>query len=127
MHENRETSEIPVANLSDRTAGEGSGRTARVHVFEGSHRGIVPMNHSNKDGASSAESEEGRRLKENTLPFDTYPTQSGLRVSHGWASVRTRDSLAAIYLREGPDALVSARPGPCAGRRATGVPTAIAR
>jgi hypothetical protein len=36
------------------------------------------MNHSNKDGISSAESEEGRlRLKENTFPFDTYPTQSG--------------------------------------------------
>ena len=79
MHENRETSEIPVANLSDRTAGEGSGRTARVHVCEGSHRGIVPMNHSNKDGASSAESEEGRlRLKENTLSSDTHPTQSGI-------------------------------------------------
>jgi hypothetical protein len=29
---------------------EGSGRTARVHVSEESHSGIVPMNHSNKDG-----------------------------------------------------------------------------
>jgi hypothetical protein len=78
MHENRETSKIPVAKLSDRTAGEGSGRTAHTDVCEESHRGIVPMNHSNKDGASSAESEEGRlRLKENTLPCDTYPTQSG--------------------------------------------------
>jgi hypothetical protein len=49
-----------------------------MHVCEGSHRGIVPMNHSNKDGASSAESEEGRlRLKENTLSSDTHPTQSG--------------------------------------------------
>ncbi len=38
----------------------------------------TPMNHSNQDGTSSAESEEGRlRIKENTLPFDTYPTQSG--------------------------------------------------
>jgi hypothetical protein len=38
----------------------------------------TPMNHSNKDGAPSAESEEGRlRLKENTLSSDTYPTQSG--------------------------------------------------
>ena len=38
----------------------------------------TPMNHSNKDGRSSAESEEGRpRLKENTFPFDTYPTQRG--------------------------------------------------
>jgi hypothetical protein len=37
-----------------------------VYVCEGSHCGIVPMNHSNKDGTSSAESEEGRlRIKEN--------------------------------------------------------------
>ena len=36
------------------------------------------MNHSNKDGTSLAEIEEGRlRIKENTLPLDTYPTQSG--------------------------------------------------
>jgi hypothetical protein len=37
------------------------------------------LNHSNKDGLSLAESEEGRlRIKENTLPFDTYPTLSGI-------------------------------------------------
>ena len=78
MHENRETSKTPVANLGGRSAGEGSGHTARVYVFEESHRGIVPMNHSNKDRKSSAESEEGRlRIKENTLPPDTYPTPSG--------------------------------------------------
>jgi len=46
-----------------------------MHVTEESHCGIVPMNHSNKDGISLAESEEGRlRIKENTLLFDTYPT-----------------------------------------------------
>jgi len=50
MHENRETSEMPAENVSCRTAGEGSGHTARVYVSEESHRGIVPMNHSNKDG-----------------------------------------------------------------------------
>src|SRR5215469_4614454 len=78
MHENRETSETPVANVHRRTAGEGLGRTARMYVSEESHRGILPMNHSNKDGTLSAESEEGRlRLKENTFPFDTYPTPSG--------------------------------------------------
>jgi hypothetical protein len=61
--------------LSDRTAGEGLGRTARVHVCEESHRGIVPMNHSNNDGPSSAESEEGRlRLKEKPRP--TLPKRS---------------------------------------------------
>jgi hypothetical protein len=50
MHENRETSEMPAVNVSRRTVGEGSGHTARVHVSEESHSGIVPMNHSNKDG-----------------------------------------------------------------------------
>jgi hypothetical protein len=126
MHENRETSEIPVANLSDRTAGEGLGRTARMHVTEESHRGIVPMNHSNKDGASSAESEEGRlRLKENLSHLTHTRLSAGLRVSHGWASVRTSDTLAAIHLREEPDALISARPGLYGGQPAMVVPTVI--
>ena len=78
MHENRETSETPAAQSGSRSAGEGSGHTARMHVSEESHCGIVPMNHSNKDGTSLAESEEGRLLiKENTIPSGTYPTQSG--------------------------------------------------
>jgi hypothetical protein len=50
MHENRETSEAPEANLRDRPAGEGNSRTARMHVFEESDSGTVPMNHSNKSG-----------------------------------------------------------------------------
>jgi len=50
MHENRETSETPAVRLGSRSAGEGSGHTARMHVYEESHSGIVPMNHSNKDG-----------------------------------------------------------------------------
>ena len=67
MHENRETSKTPAAQTDGRSAGEGLGPTARTHVSEESDRGIVPMNHSNKDGVSSAESEEGRlRIKENT-------------------------------------------------------------
>ncbi len=78
MHENRETSETPVAQPGSRSVGEGLGRTARTDVPEESHRGIVPMNHSNKDGTPSAESGEGRlRLKENALSPDTHPTQSG--------------------------------------------------
>src|SRR5215471_21036870 len=61
-----------------RSAGEGSGHTARRYVSEESHCGVVPMNHSNKDRTWSAESAEGRlRIKENTFPPDTYPTQSG--------------------------------------------------
>ena len=78
MHENRETSETPAVKVGRRTAGEGLGRTARMYVCEESHRGILPMKHSNKDGTLSAESAEGRlRLKENALSPDTYPTQSG--------------------------------------------------
>ena len=78
MHENRETSETPAVRVGCRSAGEGLGRTACVYVPEESHRGIVPMKHSNKDGTLSAESAEGRlRLKENALSPDTYPTQSG--------------------------------------------------
>ena len=62
MHENRETSEMPAARKCCRTAGEGHGRTARVYVTEESDSGILPMNHSNKDGKPLAESEEGRPL-----------------------------------------------------------------
>src|SRR5229473_7238407 len=62
MHENRETSGIPAARKCCRTAGEGHGRTARVYVTEESDSGILPMNHSNKNGKPLAESEEGRPL-----------------------------------------------------------------
>ena len=49
-----------------------------MYICEESHCGIVPMNHSNKNGTSLAENEEGRlRIEENTFPSDTYPTQSG--------------------------------------------------
>jgi hypothetical protein len=50
----------------------------RVRLRGVTPRGIVPMNHSNKDGTSSAESEEGRPLiKENAGQPNTCPTQSG--------------------------------------------------
>ena len=89
MHENRETSETPAVPTDGRSAGEGSGRTARVDVCEESHSGVVPMNHSNKDTRSSAESGEGRPLiKENARQPNTHPTQSGERMSQGLAGVR---------------------------------------
>jgi hypothetical protein len=78
MHENRETSETPVAQPDSRSAGEGQGHTACMHVCEESDSGILPRNHSNNDDGPSAENEEGRLLiKENTYPPDTYPTLSG--------------------------------------------------
>src|SRR6516164_3292287 len=79
MHENRETSKTPADPSVSRSAGEGLGRTVRMYVSEESDRGVIPRNHSNKDGSPSAEDEEGRlRIKENTFPFDTHPTLSGI-------------------------------------------------
>src|SRR5258705_12883959 len=84
MHENRETSEMLAARERCRTAGKGHGHTTRMHVSEESDSGILPMNHSNKDGKPLAESEEGKPLiKENTRQPNTYPTQSGKRVPQG--------------------------------------------
>src|SRR5258708_13559890 len=89
MEENRETSETPAAQSGSRSAGGGPGRTARMHVPEESHSGVLPMNHSNKDGKPLAESAEGRPLiKENARQPNTYPTQSGKGVSQGLAGVR---------------------------------------
>jgi hypothetical protein len=89
MHENRETSETPEATFCDRPAGEGSCRTARVHVLEESDSGTVLMNHSNKSGRPPAESEEGRPLiEENIHQSSTFSTQSEARVSQGLAGVR---------------------------------------
>lgn len=80
---------MPVEQEGRRTAGEGHGHKARVDIAEESDRGIVPMNHSNKDDNKSMESGEGRPwIKENTHQFSTYPTQSGGRVSQGLAGVR---------------------------------------
>jgi RNA-directed DNA polymerase len=89
MHENRETSETPEAELRDRPAGEGKSRTTCAHVLEESDSGRVPMNHSNKSGKPPAESEEGRPLiKENTHQSSTLSTQGEARVSQGLAGVR---------------------------------------
>jgi hypothetical protein len=91
MHENRETSETPAAQPGHRSAGEGLSHKARVYVYEESHSGILPMNHSNKDRKLSAESGEGRPLiKENAGQPNTYSTQSGKGVSQGLAGVVQR-------------------------------------
>src|SRR3954447_20276036 len=84
MHENRETSETPEVSPCDRPVGKGNSRTTRVHVFEESDSGAVPMNHSNNGGKPLAESEEGRPLvKESTHQSSTHSTQSEARGSTG--------------------------------------------
>jgi RNA-directed DNA polymerase len=80
---------MPAVKPGNRTAGEGPGRTARMHIPEESDSGIIPMNHSNQGGQPLAENEEGRPLtKENTHQSGTHPTQGGARVSQGLAGVR---------------------------------------
>ena len=92
---------MPAAPLGSRTAGEGSGRTARMHVPEESDSGILPMNHSNNDGGQSAESEEGRlRIKENTFPSDTYPTQSGIARVPGVGGCATGQYAWPLFIRD---------------------------
>ena len=89
MHENRETLEMPAVKPGSRTAGEGPGRTARMHIPEESDSGTVPVNQSNKDERLLAEIEEGRPLiEENTFQPDTRSTQSEASVSQGLAGVR---------------------------------------
>ena len=89
MRENRETAESPAAIPRGRPAGKGASRTARVHVFEESDSGTVPMNRSNNSGRPPAENGEGRPLiKENAHQSSTLSTQSEVRVSQGLAGVR---------------------------------------
>src|SRR5260370_7636108 len=80
---------MPSAKPDSRTAGEGSGRTARMHIPEESDSGIVPMSQSNKDEKLLAEIEEGRPLiEENTPQPYTRSTQSEARASQGVEVVR---------------------------------------
>jgi hypothetical protein len=74
-----------VVNSTTGRRGKANSRTPRAHVFEGSDSGTVPMNHSNKDGKLSAESEEGRPLiKENTHQSSTHSTRARFAYLRGW-------------------------------------------
>ncbi len=89
MHENRETSETPVAKAAAGRWAKATNRKAHVHVSEGSDSGVIPVKRSNNNGKPFAEGVEGRPLtKENTLQSSTPPTQSGERVFQGLAGVR---------------------------------------
>jgi hypothetical protein len=127
MHENRGTSEMPAVRISGRTAGEGLGRTARVFVSEESHRGILPMKHSNKDGTFPRRvRREGCGSRRTLFHLTRTRLRAGLRVSYGWASVCTGYAWPPFIQEKSRIALTSARPDLCGGHRVTGVPTAIA-
>jgi hypothetical protein len=103
MHENRETSEMPVANSAAGRWAKATNQKAHVHVSEGSDSGVIPMNQPNKEEQFSAEVGEGRPLtKENTHQSSTPPTQCGECVSQGLAGVRRatpRERFDAIHPR----------------------------
>ena len=87
-----------------------------MFASEQSHRGIAPMKHSNKDGTLSAESAEGRlRLKENARLLTRTGLRAGLRVSYGWASVRSGCKWLPFIQEKNRMRLTSTRPDLCAG------------
>jgi RNA-directed DNA polymerase len=89
MHENRETSETSRPNQERDRSEKAIRRTADRHVSEESDRAVVPVNLSNKEEQSSAETgEERARAKENIVQSNTSPTQSGERVNQGLRGVR---------------------------------------
>jgi hypothetical protein len=80
VHDNRETSVIPVGKGTSRPVGEGDRHTAHMHVAEESDHAKVRMKLLNKEGKPSAEVVAGRLWpKENIARSNTAPTQSGRR------------------------------------------------
>ena len=101
MHENRETSETPAVQPGSSSAGEGLGRTARVHVCEESHCGIVPMNHSNKDELRRRRvGREGCGSTRTLFHLARTRHSAGLRVYHRWMSVRTSTMFVPLFIGE---------------------------
>ena len=96
MHENREISCTSWTKEQDRSA-KAINRTADVHVQEKSDCAVVPVNQSNKEERSSAETGEGRaQTEENIIQSRMRPTQSGKCMSQGLDGVRQAD-FAAIH------------------------------
>ncbi len=88
MRENREISSAPWSDDQGRSA-KATSRTADTHVLEKSDCAVVPVNQSNKEERSSAETGEGRaQTEENIIQSRMHPTQSGKRMSQGLDGVR---------------------------------------
>jgi RNA-directed DNA polymerase len=88
MHANREISCTSCSKEQDRSA-KAINRTADMDVQEKSGCAVVPVNQSNKEAQTSAESGEGRaQIKENIVQSHKLPTQSGKGLSLGLRGVR---------------------------------------
>jgi hypothetical protein len=89
MHENREISGASRPEQDRGRPAKVPSHKAGMHAPEKSGRAEIPMNQPNKGEQSSAEVGEGRpRTKDNIVPSNTSPTQSGERVSQGLSDVR---------------------------------------
>jgi RNA-directed DNA polymerase len=88
MHENREISCTPCSKDQGQSA-KAINRTADMNVQEKSDCAVVPVNQTNKEERSSAETGKGRaQTEENIVPSRMRPTQSGKRMSQGLDGVR---------------------------------------
>ena len=88
MHENREISRTSCSKEQDRSA-KAINQTADMHVLEKSDCAVVPVNQSNKEERSSAETGKGRaQTEENIIQSRMRPTQSGKRMFQGLDGVR---------------------------------------
>ena len=97
MHENREISCASWSKDQDRSV-KAINRTADMHVQKKSDCVVVPVNQSNKEERSSAETGEGRaQTEENIVQSHMRPTQSGKRMSQGLHGVRPAARFAAIH------------------------------
>jgi len=88
MHENREISSTLRSQDRGRSA-KAINRTADMHVLEKSDCAVLPVNQSNKEERSSAETGEARaQTEENIIQSRMRPTQSGKPMSQGLDGVR---------------------------------------
>ena len=89
MHENREISGVSGPDHGRDRSAKAQSHNADMHVLEKSDCAVLPVNQPNKGDSSPAEAgEERARTKENIVPSNTSPTQSGERVSQGLSGVR---------------------------------------
>jgi hypothetical protein len=124
MHENRETSETPAVQPDGRSAGEGLGHTARMHVTEESHCGIVRAEqHAVREGQSPSGAQMRGAISKSG--GNASLAEGGRR----YADVQTGTKAKAGYSQDGAGATASstsegrvstARWNPKGMRRSTG-------
>src|SRR3954452_10586859 len=102
MHENRETSSVPVEQTG--RSEKALCRTADMYALEESDRCVVPMKQLNKEGQPSAEAVEGRRRPKENLH---YLARVRLRAGTCVTGVeRSAPILRRHYPREEPCAVI---------------------